>query len=132
MASRVAKKRREERRNAPTVPQPRPASTPSNRGTFRVAQALRVLASELPDVVQNSTRGRKDQGVAQRSPSPAALAQIAVPRSAATKKTAPDTRGATPRQIGLNEPLPKCKKRPDGNKPRKAGAGAGKDFVPWC
>lgn len=67
------RKDRLERLDAPPAPSPvrTSAPPPSNRSTFRVAQANRVLASELSAVVHNSTRDRR----AHQGASPSALAQ---------------------------------------------------------
>lgn len=154
------RKDRLERLDAPPAPSPvrTSAPPPSNRSTFRVAQANRVLASELSAVVHNSTRDRR----AHQGASPSALAQSspvstptgatrfarqAAPLAAPSKKVAaapaatqrrkakgpmPPQKPPADKKPGLDQPLPKCKSRPGDTRKKAPGSGSGKSFVPWC
>lgn len=128
--SRRRREKREQRRAALSQPVA-VAAPPSQRSTFRVAQAQRVLAETLPDVVRNSTRDRVKPS-ARRSVSPAPLSAAGSgqqsPRNP-PRRSAPEKAGQRA-QSTLDRPR-NCKPRPDGSKP-KGGSGPSRAFVPWC
>lgn len=139
--SRRSKQRHEERRAA-AKPSPRPspvAQPPSNRGTFRVAQANRKLAAELPGVITLSKRRRvpRQQDAVLEPYSEPSRQKSTWTKAAPSRQTSTRTTGdkklkpANP-QPGLDKPLPRCKKRPDDNTKKSGGAGTSKDFIPWC
>lgn len=108
-------------------PTPRPARPPSQRGTFRVAQAQRQLAADLPGVVRSRTgEHRQRQAEAKRTPSAVSMAPPPpVPKREPNRQ--PDR--PTPTQPTLRDPVANCKSRPSST---KGGSGAGRSFVPWC
>lgn len=114
-----------------SLPEPRAVAVPpSNRSTFRVAQAQRALAEALPSVVPNSTRGRAKSSVRAASPAPLSAAgagqqsQRIPSRRAAPEKAAPRS------QLTMDQPRA-CKPRPDGTK-SKGGSGPSRSYVQWC
>lgn len=123
------KNRREKRREAMALPDPRPVAVPpSQRSTFRVARAQRELAEALPSVVPNSTRDRA-KPAARRSVSPAPLSAAGSGPAPRKPRAAPEK--ASPRaQLSMDKPRA-CKSRPDGTK-SKSGNGPSRSFVPWC
>lgn len=124
---RQKRQERRERRKAAQVPVSRitPNPMPANRGTFRVAQALRQLALDVPPLVRVKDRP-KHQGVAKRSPS--ATAEAPQSRPATERRRAPERKPAP--ALTINKPDPRLKCRPKDSSP-KGGAGSDRPFVPW-
>lgn len=122
--SRRSRERRDERRATPAAPVA-VARPPAQRGTFRVAQAQRTLAAELPGIVRNrSAERRLDQGASPSRITPTTSGQVA-----AQRKPSRDAARQQPRQLDLKK-LESCKPKPSGK--AKGGAGTGRAFVPWC
>ena len=122
------------RRNSPTVPPSRPerprerVSTPGN--TFRVAQAQRVLARDLPQVVYHKAAPKPD---ARREPPCVGCAQEAAKASISKPAMQARRDDLTPArsQPMLHKPAPTCKGKPS-ERQSKRGGGAGRSYVPWC
>lgn len=115
-----------------SLPEPRAVAVPpSNRSTFRVAQAQRALVEALPSVVPNSTRGRAKSSV-RRAASPAPLSAAGAGQQSqriSSRRAAPEK--AAPRsQLTMDQPRA-CKPRPDGTK-SKGGSGPSRSYVQWC
>lgn len=107
---------------APSPPSP----VPSQRGTFRVAKALRRAASDLPGVVRNR-QAEREAAKPRLSLDQEAPAQTEV-RSPAKASVSPTlVRGDRP----TLESAKSCKSRPSA-KAAKSGDGGSRSFVPWC
>lgn len=123
------RERRGQTPKAISIPEPRAvAAPPAQRSTIRVAQANRALADALPSVVRNSTRDRTKLP-ARRSVTTAPLS-AAGSRKPAARKPAPE-KAVSRAQLTLDQPR-HCKSRPETAKPKGAGSGPSKAFVPWC
>lgn len=124
---------KDHRRNDPrpiATPQPvrERVSLPGN--TFRVAQAQRVLAADLPHVVMS--RPARAERPREEKPCIGCATEAA---STAAKRPAPAARrdDLTPAraQPMLHKPAPTCKGKPSERQSR-SGGGAGRAYVPWC
>ena len=120
--------RRKDRQAARRAPEPiASAKPPANRGTFRVAQAQRQLAAELPGVVRNRQAERlttSQPKLAPVDPLPT-LGQVEAQRRPSRVATA--TRAPQPK-LDKGDLHLKC--RPKSNKPA-SGGGSGRAFIPW-
>lgn len=116
---RQKRQERRERRKAAQVPVSRitPNPMPANRGTFRVAQALRQLALNVPPLVRV-----KDK--------PKYSATLEAPQSSrATARRRASERKPAP-VLTMDKPDPRLKCRPKDSSP-KGGSGSDRPFVPW-
>lgn len=109
------------------VDKPAPLSA---RSTFRAAQARRVLADSLPDVVYRKDAPRpsvmRDEKPCLGCAQEAAKASVASPRQMARR----DDLTPDHPPITLRKEVETCKDKPSGK--RKPGGGSGRPFVPWC
>lgn len=124
--ARKAKKTDAPARPVTPASSPRTARPPSNRGTFRAAQARRELADTIPDQVYQRSKDPT------RSPARPGQQQATSPLSRPIPSNSKPTRSKddTPRR---DAPLTlknddRCKSRPT----KTRGKGGSRVFVPWC
>lgn len=126
MNDRKKREARRARQAAAEASKPLSTHRPAQRGTFRVAQAQRQLAAELPSIVR----------VRQRAPKPivsrgAALDPLPVADQGEVKRSPGlAVQSIRPDQPKLSKADLHLKCRPKTNKP-SAGGGSGRNFVPW-
>lgn len=138
MSDRRERERRQERRERAAKPsaavKANPAhgvaSPPSNRGTFAVARANRVLAETLPGVIYQKSSAPKARVSAPVLQS-ATVEPVARPDRSRTVAAKPRPSANHPGQkLTLDRPKT-CKARPD-NRQRSNNPGGSRDFIPHC
>lgn len=124
--ARKAKKRDAPARPVTPAPSPRAARPPSNRGTFRAAQARRELANTIPDQVYQRSKDpmRSPARPGQQQATPPLSRSIPVTSKPARAKD-DTTRRDAPLTLKDDD---RCKSRPT----KTRGNGGSRAFVPWC
>lgn len=126
MNDRKKREARKARVAAAQAVKPLPSHVPAQRGTFRVAEAQRQLAAELPSIVRTRQQASKPS---------LSRAAVVDPMSMADQGEAkPSPRRAVdlarPDQPKLDKGDLHLKCRPKSNKP-SSGGGSGRNFVLW-
>lgn len=132
MSERSRKKERQAKRAAARASTPaniaKPSPAPSQRSTFKVAQAQRVIAAQLPTVIRQRTGEKRASAIRLDGPSVQAAPVVNAPSS--PKKTVSQVQLREQLTVQRQVPDQQGKCRPKSNAP-KGAAGSGKAFVPW-
>lgn len=105
------------------------------REVMRVAAARKLLAEQLPHVVYQGRPSPDRSSVVRAAPvrrdTPLAREQVPPARAVARTPEKPPLDKPLARQPDVKDE-PRCKARPEHNRPKGGGGGRPVRFVPWC